>query len=86
MILKIRMNLSPSPITEDSRIIIIKTEDVFVGMLVDSVSEVISLKYTEIEPPQGNSTIVTENYIRGIGKLNERLLIILNPQNIVNIV
>jgi len=80
--LKIRMNLLPSPITEDTRIIIIKTEQVFAGMLVDAVSEVVSLTCSEIEPPQGNG----ENYVRGIGKLDDRLLIILDPQSIIDVI
>lgn len=84
--LKTRMNLASSPFTEDTRIIIIKTEQVFVGMLVDSVSEVVSVKCSEVEPPQGNSAVVTENCIKGIGKLGDRLLIILNPQNIIDII
>jgi len=84
--LKIRMKLLPSPITEDTRIIIIKTEQVFVGILVDAVSEVVSLNCSEIEPPQGNSAIAAEKYVNGIGKLDDRLLIILNPQSIIDIV
>jgi len=84
--LKARMNLLPTPITEDTRIIIIKTEEVFVGILVDAVSEVVSMKCSEIEPPQGSGSIVTENYVKGIGKLGDRLLIILNPQSIIDVV
>ncbi len=84
--LKIRMNLPETPITEDTRIIIIKMEKVLVGMLVDSVSEVVTLNSSEIELPQGNSGIVAENYVSGIGKIDQRLLIILDPRFIVDLV
>ncbi|MBP1763186.1 MAG: CheW protein [Firmicutes bacterium] len=84
--LKIRMNLPETPITEDTRIIIIKMEKVLVGMLVDSVSEVVTLNFSNIELPQGNSGIVAENYVSGIGKIDQRLLIILDPRFIVDLV
>lgn len=51
-----RFNLSPCEITDDTRIIVIESEQQIVGILVDSASEVVYLKASEIEaaPNVGN--------------------------------
>lgn len=47
-----------------------------VAAMIDRVSEVISLDETMIEPPP--ASMVTGNYITGIGKMGNRLLILVD--------
>ena len=59
-----------------------KTE---LGLMVDSVSEVIEIDAKDIEPaPQFGATIQRE-YIRGMGKVKGEFIVILEPERALNI-
>ena len=49
------------------------------GLLADAVSEVIEIGADTIEPPPNFGTSVRRDFIRGIGKVADRLVIILEP-------
>lgn len=83
--LKKRLNLPPQDYTEDTRIIIIKVEDVTVGMIVDAVSEVTTIDQASIEPPQAVVGGIAADYLSGVGKMENRLLILLNADAIIGI-
>ena len=46
------------------------------GFIVDSVSEVLRISDTTVEPPPSLVTGVESDYIEGVGKLDNRLLIL----------
>jgi len=70
---------------EHSRIIIVEAGGNTVGMIVDSVSEVIRLSSISTEAvPRLYETAVPEHYIRGIGKLKDRLLVFLDLHTILS--
>ncbi|MBI5327233.1 MAG: chemotaxis protein CheW [Deltaproteobacteria bacterium] len=69
---------------KDSRIIVIETGGKSVGMLVDSVSEVMRLAAETIEPPPEIAASVDSGYITGVGKLKDRLIILLNIDKILS--
>lgn len=54
-------------------------ERVELGLLVDAVSEVIDIPSTQIEPPPSFGSAVRGDFIRGMGKLADRFVIILDP-------
>ncbi len=54
-------------------------ERVELGLLVDAVSEVIEIAPGEIEPPPNFGTSVRRDFIRGMGKVANRFVIILEP-------
>ena len=54
-----------------------------IGLIVDSVSEVLRLPYDTVEPPPPMTGSVGSEYILGIGKLRDRLLILLNIEKIL---
>ena len=54
-------------------------ERVELGLLVDAVSEVIDIAADAIEPPPNFGTAVRRDFIRGMGKVGERFVIILEP-------
>ena len=49
------------------------------GLLVDAVSAVVEIPGTAIEPAPAFGTPVQRDYIRGIGKLGPRFVVILEP-------
>lgn len=81
--LKKRLNLPPQEYSDDTRIIIVKVEEITIGIIVDAVSEVLTIGQENIEPPQSVSGGVTANYLSGVGKLDDRLLILLNLETII---
>ncbi|MPM84256.1 Chemotaxis protein CheW [bioreactor metagenome] len=83
--LRKRLNLPSLEDSDDTRIIIVKVEDITVGMIVDSVSEVTALNQENIELPSVVVGGVATNYLSGVGKQDDRLLILLNLDEIIGI-
>ena len=54
-------------------------ERVELGLLVDAVSEVIDIDAGQIEPPPNFGAAVRRDFIRGMGKVANRFVIILEP-------
>lgn len=81
--LKKRLNLPQQLSTEDTRIIIVKVKEISVGMIVDAVSEVMTITQQNIDSPEVVAGSVSANYLSGVGKLEDRLLILLNLEEIV---
>jgi purine-binding chemotaxis protein CheW len=53
------------------------------GMVVDSVTEVLRISSENIEPaPEIITSKITERYIQGVGKIDDRLLILLDIDKI----
>jgi len=70
---------------QSTRIIIVNVDSQTAGIKVDAVSEVMSLKASQIEPPPQNSEGVDARFIKAIGKLEDReqLLILLNLEEVL---
>ena len=69
---------------ENTRIIVVEVGENTVGMIVDSVSEVLRLSSEFVEDvPNLVETEVLEHYIRGVGKLKDRLLVLLDLNKIL---
>jgi len=84
MDLRKRFGLLEKEITDETRIIIVKIEDITVGLIVDSSSEVIRFNDDEIEEAPFNKESDI-NYIKCIGKKNEKLIMIVDIYKILNI-
>lgn len=68
----------------DKRIMILEVEDETTGLIVDNVNEVINLTISEIEPPPIDLEQNTEIFC-GIGKYDNRLLILINSEKFMAI-
>jgi purine-binding chemotaxis protein CheW len=60
-----------------TRIIVVELDGLVLGFIVDSVSEVLRIPENTIEPPPSIVGGVESDYIEGVGKLENRLLILL---------
>jgi purine-binding chemotaxis protein CheW len=60
-------------------------ERVELGLLVDAVSEVIEIPSSQIEPPPSFGTAVRRDFIRGMGKVANRFVIILEPDKALDV-
>jgi purine-binding chemotaxis protein CheW len=65
--------------TDDtSRIIIMEIQDITNGLIVDSVSEVLRIPTSTIEPAPPMSSNISSRFIKGIAKLENRLIILID--------
>ncbi|MDD3376331.1 MAG: chemotaxis protein CheW, partial [Candidatus Riflebacteria bacterium] len=80
-----RLKLKETPIKPSDQIIILSFEEekVKAGFLVDSVQEVTGLAESAIEPPSRVSESVDVEYLRGVGKVDGKIIILLNANRIV---
>lgn len=78
-----RMNLEDDVITNDSRIIILNLDnDELMGIVVDSVKEVVTLSNDEIEEP--SPLLQTEeSFISGVGRRKDELISIFEVESIL---
>lgn len=76
--LRKRFGLEAGELKEDARIVVVDVADNLVGMIVDEVTQPLSLPTSQIQPPPPLAGGVEAAYLRGIGKLADRLIVILN--------
>jgi len=67
---------------KSTRIIVVELDGLVLGFIVDSVSEVLRIPGNTIEPPPSIVSGIESDYIEGVGKLNDRLLILLELKKI----
>lgn len=81
--LKIMLGFGASDTNEHTRIIVVELGKNTIGMIVDSVSEVIRIRKKDIDSTPSLITTADADYITGIGKLDNRLLTILDLSKIL---
>jgi len=82
--LRTRFGMPRAEHTKNTRIVVTEIGTKRVGMVVDSVSEVLRLPSDQIEDaPEMISGVDTE-YIRGVGKIEDRLIILLDLARIIS--
>jgi len=67
-----------------TRIIVIEIDMIIVGFVVDSVSEVLRLPANQVQPPPPVVAGMDSDYIDGVGKLEDRLLILLDLDSLLD--
>jgi len=81
--LRKRFGLPEGERTNETRIIVVDVDNRTVGLKVDAVSEVLRLPADTVEPPPSLVTGIESDYIRGVGKLDGRLIILLDVAKIL---
>ncbi len=80
--LKKKLGLPNSEITDETRVIVVEISNKKVGLIVDEVSEVISFPAEEISTADDVGFGIQEKHILGVVRINERLLVLLDLDNI----
>ncbi len=57
-----------------------------IGVIVDEVDEVLNIPPEQIEPPPTFGAKIRPEYIRGMGKVNKRFIILLNVPKVLDII
>lgn len=84
--LRTKFNMEEKPYNERTCIIVVEVSlnntQRLLGVVVDMVSEVVSIESNEIEPPPQYGTKLDHNFILGIGKIKDRVVIIIDIDEI----
>ncbi len=81
--LHVRFGLPSAATSNSSRIVVVETDGHVIGMVVDAVSEVLRISSSCIEPPSPIVAGIDSEYIRGIAKLEGRLVILLQLDKVL---
>ena len=86
--LAVKFSLSASTVTQTSCIVIVEVklggEEATMGVLADSVDEVIFLSQQDVEPPPPFGSRVSVNYLFGIGKMAGKFVLILDIDRVLS--
>lgn len=70
--------------TSDSRIIVVEVASRVIGFTVDRVNEVLRINANIVELPPAMVCGIDSDYVQGVGKLEDRLLILLSLDRLFN--
>ncbi len=81
--LRKRLDLQVSEQTQDSRIVVVDIAGRDVGVIVDGVNEVLRIPLSSVEPPSSMITNADSDYLRGIARLEDKLIILLDLSKVL---
>jgi purine-binding chemotaxis protein CheW len=81
--LGIKLGLSSTRISEKTRNIIVNSKDEHVGLLVDSIADVVQTESDKVEPAPANIGGVKGKYFEGVFKTEKSLIGILNVEEVL---
>ncbi|MGP1309238.1 MAG: chemotaxis protein CheW [Phycisphaerales bacterium] len=76
--LRRRFGLAETEHSQDSRIVVVEVSERVVGFIVDRVHEVLRIEKSIVEPAPDMVSSIESDFIEGVGKLEDRLVILLD--------
>jgi len=87
--LAIRFGAKPSQVTKKTSVVVLEIEhddiSLEVGVMVDKVNEVIDISESDIEPPPAFGAKIRTDFITGMGKINDKLLVLVDVGRVLSI-
>lgn len=85
--LAVKFGLPPSEISDRTCVVIVEidseVEKSVMGIIVDAVSQVVEFSADEIEPPPAFGTRVHVEYLQGMGKLDDKFVLLIDTDRIL---
>lgn len=82
--LRIKFQLESAEINDQTVTIVLNLCDRVVGIVVDGVSDVLSLRTEQIKPAPDFTATLSTQYLLGLGSLDERMLILVDIEKLLN--
>lgn len=79
-----RFGLMPGETSDNTRIIVIESERQVIGILVDSVAEVVYLRSSEIDTTPSVGTDESSKFIQGVSNRDGKLLILVDLNKLLS--
>jgi purine-binding chemotaxis protein CheW len=73
-----RFGLKKADRTKNSRIVVVNISGTTIGIIVDAVTEVLRIPIANIEPPSSVVSAGDTDYLQGIAKLGEKMVVLLD--------
>jgi len=83
--LRRRLGLAQVEHGPDARIVVTYRGEEFAGLIVDRITQVMRLPVEAVEPPPHTIGQVEAEYLRGVARFHDRLLILLNLPRVVEV-
>ena len=80
--MRLKFGMPSIAYTDRTCIIVVDAEQLSVGLIVDRVVEVQTIDDEQIAPPPGMFTEVSHAYLSGIGKMEDRVALLLNCEKL----
>jgi purine-binding chemotaxis protein CheW len=81
--LKRKLGLGEVEASRASRIVVVRVRERLLGLLVDGASQVLKIEVSRIEPPPEEIVERGGDYIRGVAKLEDRLIILVDLERLL---
>jgi purine-binding chemotaxis protein CheW len=82
--LRLRFGLAHQEPTDDTRIMVVNVSGKTIGIIVDAVSEVLRIAHDQIAPPPPTVSGLGRDYLTGLVRLENRLLILLQIDKLLS--
>ncbi|OIP17288.1 MAG: chemotaxis protein CheW [Comamonadaceae bacterium CG_4_9_14_3_um_filter_60_33] len=82
--MRIKFNLEAASYDQFTVVIILNLANRIVGMVVDSVSDVISMSSEQIKPAPEMGAVLDAQFLIGLGTINQRMLILVDIDSLVS--
>ncbi|MFZ5641473.1 MAG: chemotaxis protein CheW [Bacillota bacterium] len=79
-----KFGLAAKEASRSTRIVVVEVESNTIGMIVDGVSEVLRISNDIVERPNSIISDVDAEYLAGVAKLDDRLVILLNLEKVLS--
>jgi len=87
--LAVRFGRQPRDDSKRTCIVIVEVESASgsqeMGVVVDAVNEVLEIHHSDIEPPPEFGARIRSDFIRGMGNINGRFVVILDPNRVLSV-
>jgi|YNPMSStandDraft_1061717.scaffolds.fasta_scaffold13564_1 purine-binding chemotaxis protein CheW len=82
--LSARFGLTEQGVTKERRIVVVHCGQTEAGIIVDGVCEVLTLDAAQVEPPPPLTRSVASQFVEGIAKLGDRIVILLDLHKVLS--
>jgi purine-binding chemotaxis protein CheW len=83
--LRERFGLGARETAASARVIVVEVEQRLIGMVVDSASQAVRIPADQIDPPPPVLGRFSQEFISGVGKLDDKLIILLNADAVLTV-
>lgn len=82
--LRAKLGLAKKEMSREGKFIMLNYQQSAIGCIVDEVKDIIKLDDTDIQPVTDIVNGFNMDYVTGIGKVEDRMIMILDPQKILS--